>query len=278
LELLISGLEIRHPFQSLPDYSCPKSILTLPKEQLIHQLLLWLPIYENLITKITPFPKGENQTILESQRHSRVLKCFDWWTRAYMSGRQETEGLGDLIDRHYKVLEILYRGTFHSFHSLSIMRNICHVFYSLISLAQYNVSVDEIYESRKAVECYMIDWETKFTLVLDQKKKDAEERKATQMRRRSKTTHTYESHRLSGQITQFFDVNAAEQMAKVEERGEESETEPKPRLSIEQAERVVVVDDVDGETIADSVGVLITGMRLLLNVHEGNVVLVNWWY
>ena len=193
-----------------------------------------------------------------------------------MSGRHADDGLGDLIDRHYKILEILYRGTFHSFHSLSIMRNICHSFYSLISLAKYNVSLDEIYESRKAVECYMFDWETKFTLLLDQKKRDYGEKKASQTRRRSKTmNNSYTSHRLSGQLTQIFDVNATEQMSKVEEKSEDSGQEPQPRLSIEQAEQILVVDDVAGESIADSVGILITGMRLLLLIHEGNVVLVS---
>ena len=54
--------------------------------------------------------------------------------------------------------------------------------------------------------------------------------------------NSYTSHRLSGQITQIFDVNATEQMSKADEKGDDNE--PQPRLSIEQAEQIMVIDDV----------------------------------
>lgn len=89
----------------------------------------------------------------------------------------------------------------------------------------------------------------------------------------------YLSHRLSGQISQFpdfspidYELNLASLDEEVEEeqisfiinRNSISDNRPKP----------VTIEDVDGETVPDVVGVLITGMRLILSQHEGDVEMV----
>jgi len=72
----------------------------------------WLPTYEKLAIQIYPFPKGENEEPVMDERHKRVIVSYDWWVQVdVFFGCQIDEGAGDLIERHYKILEVTIDGT-----------------------------------------------------------------------------------------------------------------------------------------------------------------------
>lgn len=169
------------------------------------------------------------------------------------------------------------------------MRYICHTFYSLISISQCNVCLDEIEEAKRAVETYVFHWEKKFTLQLDSKKKEKLKNVGLDPVIRKRTLAAlspYLSHRLSGQITQFPDYSSFSftQNQPIIEADEDYEENNLPPLSngtpgnlglgVFLQEEFVVISEVDKESISDVVGVLITGMKILLLSHEGNIDLV----
>jgi len=84
------------------------------------------------------------------------------------------------------------------------------------------------------------------------------------------------SHRLSGQITHFSTFSFAHSYPIVEEGDRQDSGLLTPRSPFVNSGSLfsnspVVIDYVDDESVEDVVGVLITGMRLLLHIHEGNV-------
>ena len=190
----------------------------------------------------------------------------------------------------------MYRGTNHVFHSLRILRYISHTFFSLLSISPDNICKEEIKEAKKAVEAYIFHWEKHFTLLLDSKKKEKIFKMSKTHNRVSTSSRPFQSHRMSGSITQYPEL-ATFTMA-LESPLEESEDEleeyvdltkkktlahtpsimKSPRVSFigheEASTPVVIIEEVDGESVADVVGVLITGMRLLLFTYEGNVQVV----
>ncbi|KAJ3306677.1 hypothetical protein HDV03_004307 [Kappamyces sp. JEL0829] len=296
LSILAAQLGEPQPLSGIPNFDTANlSRISTANEAAVKHIRQWLPVFEKVATQIYPFPQGENETDFLAARHRRVLRSYDWWVQIYMiAGKYNDDGPGDLIERHYKILEILYRGTTHSFHSLRLMRYICHSFFSLISISPDNVCQDEIIEARKAVKSYMFHWENKFTLLLDEKKKDQMAVLSKKTKRMS-ISQPYASHRLSGMITQAADHSVASfALGGVREEDESNDNaasaggpvlingmlppippvSPFGRMTTRDEEDdipFVVVGDVDGETVEDVIGVLITGMRLILLSCEGNV-------
>lgn len=133
----------------------------------------------------------------------------------------------------------------------------------------------------------MFHWEKHFTLLLDSKKKEKLLRLSKSHNRVSTSSRPFQSHRISGSITQYPEL-ATFTMAlesPVEESDEDGYVDPMAALPskanrmsyLGQEETmvpVVIIEEVDGETVADVVGVLITGMRLLLLTYEGDVEVV----
>ncbi|KAJ3412757.1 hypothetical protein HDV05_000278 [Chytridiales sp. JEL 0842] len=132
-------------------------------------------------------------------------------------------------------LETLYRGTKHTFQSLKLLRYLGHTFTSMLALCGDNYSEDERVEAIAVIDAYKFSFDKKINAaVLQKKKKLQESRKAA--------------------------------------------LPPSPRS--ESAQGVDVVDDDDfdhaliaiggvhGETLADAVGVLISGARICLMSFE----------
>jgi hypothetical protein len=164
----------------------------------------------------------------------------------------------------------------HSFHSLRLMRYISHAFFSLLCISPFNVCLDEIEEAKKAVESYIFHWEKKFTLLLDAKKKERYGGITTPIEKSMGKQSL--SHRISGQITQFPDFSTfsfahSSPIVEEDERDGSLLTPLSPVVNSGSlfSNSPVVIDYVDDESVEDVVGVLITGMRLLLHIHEGNV-------
>jgi hypothetical protein len=87
----------------------------------------------------------------------------------------------------------------------------------------------------------------------------------------------YLSHRLSGQISQFPDFSAFNYELNLESLDEDVHEEQGSFINnrtSDSRQKAVVIEDVDGETVPDVIGVLITGMRLILGQHEGDVEMV----
>jgi hypothetical protein len=162
------------------------------------------------------------------------------------------------------------------------MRYICHTFFSLIQIAPDNICQDEFLEAKRAVETYVFHWEKKFTLLLDEKKKS---NLSSSTRRSSTNSRQFASHRLSGMITQAnfkslqrFNLGGLQEQ---DEKGNGSSNAlPEISISLEfpltlsdpsKTEHFVIIDEVDGETVEDVTGILITGMRLILLSHEGKM-------
>jgi tetratricopeptide (TPR) repeat protein len=287
-----------HPLSGFAHFDLNERI-PAPTEAIIRQAKLWIGMYERLVVGLCPFPKPEsiNSDPVEKQRYERVLECYDWHVMLEMYGRFLDDGIGDVIDRSYHLLETLYRATTHTFHSLSILRYIAHTFLVLTQVAGDNMCLDEKREALNAVESYLFHWENEFTLLLDTKVKEKRDQELEKMKSESSlqsigkpsSPTPFLSHRLSGQISQRApsfgqtmpgiagSVDYAEPhnspMSHVmfEEEAELNE-EVRQSTSANCYKQVVVVSEVQGESVPDVIGVLITGIRMTLLTHEGNLV------
>jgi len=161
--------------------------------------------------------------------------------------------------------------------------------------------LDETVEAKKAVDSYIFHWEKHCTLLLDIRKKEAIEKvKKASPRGKDAVLPRFKSHRISGNITQFPDTPTFNMGFEAETENPDnnllgadmrqmspkspsfrqralSYSRPSTSTRTETEDDVymgVVIERVDGESVADVVGVLITGMRLLLWKHEGNIELV----
>ncbi|KAI8893149.1 hypothetical protein BC833DRAFT_609421 [Globomyces pollinis-pini] len=303
ISLLIQKLQEPSPFSNIPNFDLNGQRLSPDKYHVLQAIQIWIPIYEKVVTGIYTFPEGENQTEASKTRYERVLKAFDWWVFAEMAEPKAVEdGHGDFLDKHYRLLEVLYRGTTHSFHSLRILRYIFHTFFSLIHHFGDNIGRDEKREAKCILATYVFHWEKQFTLLLDM------ETKAKQAKTNKRNTKPFQSHRLSGQITQLFDTPYAPDIdipditedAEIKDfvavlpgdlkqnsqlMMQEFVSDPMPRYSVVGGDirmrressialataDIVVISEVQGETVPDVLGVLLMGMQLLLLENEGDI-------
>jgi hypothetical protein len=289
---------------------------SVEKEGLMKQIRIWLPKYERLVISVMPFPSGIENSKLTG-RAMRIQKAFDWWVNIEMfPGRYADDGIGDVIDRHYHLLEILYRGTKHTFLSLRLLRYICQTFFSLVSISRDSLCLDEKKEGRLVVATYVNHWEKKFTLLLDARIKEKREQAANTV----KIESPYQSHRLSGQISQipgssallyekeresYANSNLQNRRNTVSNSNDKNQESlvgdnlknnhvsekvltkaqntvpedavfeaPETPLKTNLDGDTVIIQEVEGETVEDVVGVLITGVRMILKQHEGNVSMV----
>ncbi|KAI8922682.1 hypothetical protein BC831DRAFT_66731 [Entophlyctis helioformis] len=135
-----------------------------------------LPQYEKLLTTLTPFPRGEDSSMLAQDRYKRLMEAYDWIVKAeVLYARRPDEQLGDVIERHYRLIETLYRATKHTFQSMRILRYIAHSFLGLLLMHGDNIGPDERKEAECAVSTYVFYWDKKSSLVLDAKRKEMED-------------------------------------------------------------------------------------------------------
>nr|KAJ3417064.1 hypothetical protein HK105_001104 [Polyrhizophydium stewartii] len=141
-----------------------------------HEIRKFLGQYERLLTTLSPFPRGEDSTEIANERSARVLEAYDMWVKAEVAYAHRSEdSRQDIVDRHYHLLETLYRGTKHTFQSLRILRYIAHTFLSLLVLQADEMPTDERKEAECAVAAYVFYWEKKSTMMLEQERKHLED-------------------------------------------------------------------------------------------------------
>lgn len=110
LSLMIQKLDQPPPLRGIPKFevNISASRISSTNEAIMKQIRTWLPLFENLVTTILPFPTGENQTHIHDKRHQNVLQAFDWWVQVEnFNGMLVADSAGDIIERHYKLLEVL---------------------------------------------------------------------------------------------------------------------------------------------------------------------------
>ena len=165
-------------FSEIPNFDCvirhidPSSF---PSDDLVaatKELKSLLPQYEKLLTILAPFPRGSDVTAISDSRYKKVLELFGWWVQAeIVCGRLAKETTKEVVQRHYRLLETLYRGTKHTFQSLRLLRFISHTFVSLLLTSADNMNRDERTEAECAVATYLFYWEKKSSMLIDSERK-----------------------------------------------------------------------------------------------------------
>ncbi|KAI9341202.1 hypothetical protein BDR26DRAFT_918529 [Obelidium mucronatum] len=215
------GATTLFPFSSFSPFSgIPHSQIIYPPQvssAVLTEFRTFLPIYESLVLETCNFPRlagGEDpeKEQLMTWRHARVVELFEWWgmvENCVVEGG--SNGVWDAVERGYRVVEIMYRGTKHTFQNLKILRHLAHAFVSLLGHLCDSASDLEVQEAFLALRAY-VDLYAK---------------------RRSESIADHKKHG-----TDF--------------RG-----------------------NVEGETLADAVGVLLSGVRLSLVWFRGDDELLN---
>ncbi|KAH6595788.1 hypothetical protein BASA61_003675 [Batrachochytrium salamandrivorans] len=300
---LFAGLSLVSPFSGIPSFgACVEDTTPISDKAAIvyNQIRICLRPYEKLVTTLLSFPRGEDSSRLSLERYARVLEMYDFWVKLEVSyTRCLPNTPSALIDQFYCLIETLYRGTKHTFHSLRILRYISHSFLSILIAHSDNVCNDERKEAQHAVSTYLFYWEKKSSLILEIERKKLEDQKMSM----SRPIRSDESHIAQKVHAVSLADNAMDKTTSIIPSNDTSSTpsdvnrielpvavpsEEKPLDILEKLDRdlesdsdkmsSVVVDghthiqlsDVDGDTPLDAIGVLITGMRILLLTHEGN--------
>ncbi|KAJ1336280.1 hypothetical protein BSLG_007424 [Batrachochytrium salamandrivorans] len=301
---LFAGLSLVSPFSGIPSFgACVEDTTPISDKAAIvyNQIRICLRPYEKLVTTLLSFPRGEDSSRLSLERYARVLEMYDFWVKLEVSyTRCLPNTPSALIDQFYCLIETLYRGTKHTFHSLRILRYISHSFLSILIAHSDNVCNDERKEAQHAVSTYLFYWEKKSSLILEIERKKLEDQKMSMSRPiRSDESHIAQKvHAVSladnamqdktPSIIPSNDTSSTPSDVNRIELPVAVPSEEKPLDILEKLDRdlesdsdkmsSVVVDghthiqlsDVDGDTPLDAIGVLITGMRILLLTHEGN--------
>ncbi|TPX54668.1 hypothetical protein SeMB42_g00145 [Synchytrium endobioticum] len=255
------------------------------------ELVRHLPTYERLVTSLLPFPKGENETPIEKGRAQRVAECYDWWVMADSAG-PENELVGDLVERHYRLIETLYRGTKHTFQSMRLLRYLSHAFASLVHAFGDNMSRDEKREAAAAVEAYLFIFNTRHHSAVDLERKRREdailflrrstlgrggERKSADDKRKSM------ERRMMAAALDTMSPPASSTSHDAVDKSSVSLTDlgksPVNRhftagnsvnVTLADSNTPIRIDVVDEETVGDVLGVLISGIRILLSTVQGD--------
>ncbi|KAI8806098.1 hypothetical protein BJ742DRAFT_369292 [Cladochytrium replicatum] len=211
----------------------PSTSYTLPAE-LHSELQVHVPMYEKLVTQIQSFPKlaGAGETSI--RRTAAILQAYEWWVLLESAVPPNGQPIGDAVDRHSRLIEALYRGTKHTYQSMKLLRYIAHTFTILVSFYGDNLTSDEKREGLAAADLYIFHWDKFLTAHVEQVRKRREDEKLSKLRDGS----------VNGSV---HGVNV------------KAEEEPP-----------IIVDRIEGETVADAVGIMLTAMRVSMLIANGD--------
>ncbi|TPX66550.1 hypothetical protein SpCBS45565_g04360 [Spizellomyces sp. 'palustris'] len=260
----------------------PKHTMDTISSEVLAEIRSYIPLYESLTTHLLPFPRGEDALPIEKGRHSRVLEAFDWFTYSGMQA-EPGESIGEAADRHYRLIEHLYRGTKYTFHSMRLLRYLAHTFTSLTSFFGDNMTADEKIEAEATIESYAFFWNKHLKL-----KVDLERKKRTNPRlvkdgppgengEFPKKRISWDRHRErvwldapSGDPVNDQDGNFILPIYL------EDYLQKHPNLSEHPAGNeggdAIIMEEVDGERIVDALGVFFAGVRMSVMNADGNEV------
>ncbi|KAI8910279.1 hypothetical protein EDD86DRAFT_204972 [Gorgonomyces haynaldii] len=258
LTQLVQALFAQLPPQPLTLLPVFRSFHDLPRlskeeQECVNEIRKLLPVYEKVLIAIFPFPEGGDTSGLKQSRYLRVQSVYDYYFQVDMpTHRFFDESLGDYIDRKYKLIEVLYGGTKHTFQSLRLLRYISHTFLTLIHINYDNMPHVERLEAASAAERYVYMWEKEYERLVDEKCKFLMDQPtntpATTKARFADTEDVRQSKE---------DIIASRQSLNDQKRKEELTA-------------TVVIPSVQRETIADFASVIVTAIRIMMTVFKGD--------
>lgn len=231
---------VNPPVRGIPKYTSDYFI----PQALYRDLYALLTNYEELVCKCQQFPRGEDATRLECERNARIIECYEYWTIVECGGNErKTEA--EILERKKKLLEILYRGTRHTFHSLAILRWISHTFTYMIVNFGDTLSKEDKKEAMSVISQYIEQFNKIFANLKTTERKKQEELEAMVTTPYSKKRESIMSQDAWG-----------------------SPTDDSPLSSL-------VIKNVEGESLTDMIGVVIAGVRVALEVAEGDINIIS---
>ncbi|KAJ3232780.1 hypothetical protein HDU81_002738 [Chytriomyces hyalinus] len=150
-----------HPFKSKSPFSglSASQIIFPPQisESVVVEFQTLLPLYESLAVQACPFPQfaGDNDAAMQKLmdvRHERVVEMFEW--SAIIEFCTGESGVWESVERGYRVIEIMYRATKHTFQNLKVLRYLAHSFSSLLGHLCDSASDAEVSEALLAFKAY----------------------------------------------------------------------------------------------------------------------------
>ncbi|KAJ3018766.1 UNVERIFIED_CONTAM: hypothetical protein HDU68_010991 [Siphonaria sp. JEL0065] len=167
------GSTILYPFATHSPFSgIPLTQIIYPPQisnSVVLDFQTFLPMYESLVLQACNFPRLAGGEDVEKERmlawrHARVVELFEWWGMVEycvvdgnlgVGGVGASGGVWDSVERGYRVVEIMYRGTKHTFQNLKILRHLSHAFVSLLGHLCDSASDLEVDEAFLAVQAYV---------------------------------------------------------------------------------------------------------------------------
>lgn len=260
----------------------PKLTRTTVPSHIRIEALKYMPIYEEMMTNVLTFPRGEDPKPYDANRHERVFECYEWYGYLSMYLAPE-EPIGDAADRHYRLIEDLYRATKHSFNSLRALRYLIHTFTSLISFFGDNMPADEKTEAELIIDSYVFLWDKYFNKWLEQRSDQATVAGVVDPTHLSGTSAPPSSHGDQVQSNSAVEETAIyhykqhvmEQVDSAKSfSGRDATTESNTDGNTQAVDGVtqssrVVFGRVGGESLVDVVGALLAGTRIVFLNIEG---------
>jgi len=223
------------PVSGIPVYSSSYSIPSL----LYRDLYSLLSNYEELVCNCQQFPKGEDATRLELERNERIIECYKYWTIVECGIERKSEA--EVLEKKKNLLEILYRGTRHTYQSLAILRWIAHTFTYMVVNFGDNLSREDKIEAMSSILKYIEYFEKIFeTLKTNERKKQEE----------------LESMVVTPSLKKRASIMSQDAWG--------SPTTDTPISSL-------VINNVEGESLTDMIGVVIACVRVALEIAEGDI-------
>ncbi|KAI9206104.1 uncharacterized protein BJ171DRAFT_498690 [Polychytrium aggregatum] len=251
-----------NPFSGIPSLAFPCADLPLGIQS---EFRSCLTAYEGLLAQLIRFPRGEDMSPEEQERIQRYHECMDWIVMSEMSlpSRQaqsvsRAEECGEIIDSHYRLLEILYQGAKHTFESLRILRYIVHAFASLIVNFPDVIPKHEYEEAEWAVAAY---------LELYNRKLDD----AIQAGQKAHRDEVVEQRRLSQMSAHGAGRPGPDPVHSAPTSGNDASQPSAAHGHMHSRDSLVVrIPCLENEGIVDTIGVLISGVRIILSNLNGD--------
>lgn len=227
--------DVESPVSGIPVYSSSYSI----PQPLYRDVYSLLTNYEELVCNCQQFPKGEDATRLELERNARIIECYKYWTILECGIAKKTEA--EVLEKKKSLLEILYRGTRHTYQSLAILRWIAHTFTYMVVNFGDNLSREDKREAMASTLKYIEYFEKIFETLKTTERKKQEELEAMVVTPSLKKRNSIMSQEAWGSPTTDSPISS------------------------------LVIKNVEGESITDMVGIVIACVRVALEIAEGNV-------
>lgn len=155
-------------------FSVAKSVLEhggITDKNRLNDVKNMLPILETEVTNILSFPRGEDGTSAEKNQYNNVQSCYDIWNTVDNIFIKDTRIPSEKASRYYELIETLYRGTKHTFHSTRLLRYLSHAFVGLVEFYSDCMCEQEKIEAEAAIDAYIFFYEKHLKVAIDLERK-----------------------------------------------------------------------------------------------------------